>query len=207
MEQRAERLEALARLTRRITGAIDPGEVLRFITRSAMELLDATSVRLWLARDGSTLALEAGCDKDREHGDAVSRCTTIPFGHGLVGRIAESRQPEFVPDITADERWVDPGTVAGPGPAGFAGLPLVVGDHVVGVLSVIVDAERRFEAEERDLLQVFADQAAIAIEKSRLYEEPRATLADLQVKNAELDSFVYMASHDLRGPLVTIQGM
>jgi len=67
--------------------------------------------------------------------------------------------------------------------------------------------ERRFEAEERDLLQVFADQAAIAIEKSRLYEQTRATLADLQVKNGELDSFVYMASHDLRGPLVTIQGM
>jgi signal transduction histidine kinase len=37
--------------------------------------------------------------------------------------------------------------------------------------------------------------------------ELRRMLADLERKNAELDSFVYIASHDLKAPLVTIQGM
>ena len=86
-------------------------------------------------------------------------------------------------------------------------VPLVIGTDVVGVLSIFFGARPPFTDEEKDLMRLLADQAAIVIAKSRLYDEARQTLVELEGKNAELDSFVYSVSHDLKAPLVAIQGM
>jgi signal transduction histidine kinase len=101
------------------------------------------------------------------------------------------------------------------------GLPLIVNSNVIGVL-VVVDASKigPFNGEEMRLLSLFADQAALAIEKARLYEQAQREVAErrrveeaLRQANAELYSqteelhaFAHTVAHDLKNPVNLILG-
>lgn len=79
-------------------------------------------------------------------------------------------------------------------------VPLYEDDTVIGILSVDDPEDGRLPDEETiQALEVFADQAAIAIRNARIVEE-------LQTRDREMDAFVYSISHDLKLPLTTMRG-
>jgi GAF domain-containing protein len=63
---------------------------------------------------------------------------------------------------------------------GFAGLPLIADDEIVGVLAMFFHERRSFSAEERELMALLADQAAIAIRNARLRQALRTRQAHLE---------------------------
>ena len=87
-------------------------------------------------------------------------------------------------------------------------VPLIAKDEVIGTLTVDDAREpRRWNTAQVDLAMTIAAQVALSVENARLYDESQRARTDLEGKNAELDTFVYSVSHDLKAPLVTIQGM
>ncbi|MFL5861891.1 MAG: GAF domain-containing protein [Solirubrobacteraceae bacterium] len=90
----------------------------------------------------------------------------IPEGSGIAGWVAESRQALVVEDVTADPRFAaDQARRTGYVPKGLMAVPLVRVERVLGVLNVLDRPERRrFSVAEMDLLELFAAQAAIALE-------------------------------------------
>lgn len=86
-------------------------------------------------------------------------------------------------------------------------VPLIAKDQVVGIMTFTDSQPRPWTADQVDLAMTLAAQVALSVENARLYEESQRARADLEGKNAELDTFVYSVSHDLKAPLVTIQGM
>jgi signal transduction histidine kinase len=91
-------------------------------------------------------------------------------------------------------------------------VPLLVTDQVIGALTVGDEIGRVFRPEEIELAQAFADQAAIALENARLYEELAARLDREQRLAAEVvavararEEFLLSVSHELGTPLTAIK--
>ena len=65
----------------------------------------------------------------------------------------------------------------------FLGVPLRRGGEVLGSLEVVTKERRAFAPEDQHLMTAFADQAAVAIDNARLFEETRAHLGRIVEAN------------------------
>ncbi len=90
----------------------------------------------------------------------------IPGAAGIAGWVAQSGQPLVVEDVASDPRFaVDEARRTGYVPKGLMAVPLLRDDRVLGVLNVLDRPERRrFSVAEMDLLGLFANQAAVALD-------------------------------------------
>jgi PAS domain S-box-containing protein len=99
---------------------------------------------------------------------------------GVTVHVAKTGRPTYVPDTTQDERYVDGGR------AGRSELtvPLVVKGQVIGVLNAENVEPNAYTQEDLQLLAAFANQATIAIENARLYQEAQQQAQELARSNA-----------------------
>ncbi|MBI5169898.1 MAG: sensor histidine kinase KdpD [Candidatus Eisenbacteria bacterium] len=132
------------------------------------------------------------------------------------GRLAVAAGDRELLDSGAHEmgvaQWaLDHGQPAGHGtptlPASHAlHLPLVVASGTIGVLSVRGEDMRRFaDPEQRQLLQTFANQAAVALERAELAERAERSRVETEAERAR-NALLSSVSHDLRTPLAVITG-
>jgi GAF domain-containing protein len=91
----------------------------------------------------------------------------------ITGWVAVSGAPLIVPDVSQDARYVD---VAGTDTRSELAVPLKTEEKVIGVLNIESDRRDAFDESDLAVLQSLADQAAVAIEKARLFraEQRRA---------------------------------
>jgi signal transduction histidine kinase len=80
-------------------------------------------------------------------------------------------------------------------------------DKVVGVCCLIMPVERSITSEESRLLESIGLQLGVAIGNAILYEEAQARQRDLEQKQNDLENFIYLISHDLKTPVMSIQGL
>jgi PAS domain S-box-containing protein len=185
--QRGQRLEALIRLTESLTATLSRQELLDRIVASATDLFESNMVRLWLVEDdGEHVSLAAFAGAQAGAGSA----TRLRIGQGMMGTIVATRSPLVIPDIRVDPRVHNSAHMTETGAFSFAGVPLCLGERVLGALSVAVREARTFSTEEMELLQSLASHAAIAIDNARLHERAESQLASSASQRALLQRII-----------------
>jgi PAS domain S-box-containing protein len=85
-------------------------------------------------------------------------------------------------------------------------VPMISKDRAIGILSVKSYGEEAYSEDHLTLLQSIANVAGIAIEKTNLYLETVNKSLEIEARNKELDDFTYVVSHDLKEPLISVEG-
>jgi PAS domain S-box-containing protein len=170
-DRRLARLQGLARLSGVIASSLDLDQVLSEIVRAAAQLMEAPAVGLWVANEAArTLAPRAFSD---EHLAATYARRQIGFDEGLPGWVATHRQAVVVPDVFADGRILAVDWFRQHRLRSAYVVPIVHQDALLGVLALNGRAPFDLDPEDRELLESFVGQAALAIRNARLYEEAR----------------------------------
>ncbi len=104
----------------------------------------------------------------------------FPSGTGVAGWVLTTRQPLVLDDVSKDPRFSrDTAERTGYVPQGLMSVPLLVEERGLGVLQVLDRPQRsRFSLAEMDLLGLFANQAAIALDLLQRARRARSVLAE-----------------------------
>jgi len=168
-EARRRAAEALARTGRALTERLDVAIVVQRITESLHELYDADVALLLQHAPSGELTTLQGTGGLTE----AERALVVPAGHGVTGLAVRERRPIVTADFLADPRFTyAPETralLAARSSRALMALPLVTPDRVLGVIAV--RRSQPFDEQAVSLAQAFADQAVIALENARLYQE------------------------------------
>jgi PAS domain S-box-containing protein len=204
-EQLRRSADELARVSRRLTESLDIDEVAERIAESILPLFQAQSsvVRLLLP-DGS-LACVAIAGKWLEN---FKPGYLLPPGVGLVGRAVVEKRPLWTRDILDEPSVVLTPEfrqgLAGAGHHAVLAVPLQVKGEVIGAISTAHAEIRTFSQAEIDLLQAFADQAALAMRNVQLFAREQTARAEAEAANRAKDQFLALLAHELRNPLAPI---
>ncbi|MFI5338403.1 MAG: PAS domain S-box protein [Candidatus Methylomirabilales bacterium] len=217
--RRGEELDALLRATRSVMSGLDLQGILDRILAEAAQISGCSHVKVLLV-DREAGVLQVGALQ----GTAMSSGDRLPLGKGHSGIVAATGQPLISEDCPNDPRNAYAERDRELGIVTYLGLPIKSRDEVIGVLTFNTTAPHRYTPDEVAYLTSFADQAAIAIEKARLYQEIRRHATTLeqrvQERTRELEEarvqaeeasrhkseFLANMSHELRTPLNSIIG-
>jgi signal transduction histidine kinase len=201
--EQLDQLRFLHRVARLATTARTWDELLETVVDETRDALHATVSSLYLLdRDERHLTLAATNGLDRHQ---IGRAR-VPFGEGVTGRVAQTREPLVIPDVGRDPRflWVR-GIDQRRFVASMLSVPLAWDDRVVGVLNVQTETFRNFGDSDVDQLRAIADLLAGIVEKGRLQREAEARATELKAIDEARAELIALVTHELRTPLAVVR--
>ncbi|HEX7438426.1 MAG TPA: GAF domain-containing protein, partial [Caldimonas sp.] len=207
-----EQQTATAEVLQVISSSVaDTQPVFDKILDSCERLFAATGLGIYLVDDAGMLQ-RGGFRAKNADSIPIVRSVAGEFPRPLEGSTTEiairERRVVHFADVLADANVPAPLTrVAGiSGNFSIAFAPMLWEGRGVGAIQVSRDPPQPFSDKELTLLKTFADQAVIAIQNSRLFNEIQAKSRELELANKHKSEFLANMSHELRTPLNAIIG-
>src|SRR2546430_7644835 len=201
-------IELLNRLGGLFTGSLSLNDNIEAMLRATSQMVafDAATVFL-LNQDGRELTAIA----TYPHRDEVPHIARFTIGEGILGFAVQQQTTLNVLDATQDPRFkmLDQSRP----PRSLLVQPLATPQRLVGAMTLSRQRVDPFTELDAAILKVITNQAAIAIDNGRLYEQLQDHLGELETANAQIaevsrlkSEFLANMSHELRTPLNAILG-
>lgn len=202
--RKAEQLQTAAEIARDTSSTLALEALLQRVTNLLLQRFGYYHASVFLVDEEGQYAVvrqatgEAGQEMMRRgHRLAVG-------SRSLIGFVTSSGQLRVIND-TASDPLHRPNPLL-PETRSELGLPLKVGEQIIGALNVHAIQTNAFTPDDLSVLQVLADQIAVAVENARSYERSQRAFEEMRELDRLKSQFLANMSHELRTPLNSIIG-
>lgn len=202
VQERTRDLQVAADVSLQITTVLDRATLLADVAERTASAFGLYHVSIFL-HDEKTgiLKLHQGVGEVGARMIEMGKQFTLEDA-GLVPQAARTRTPASASDTNLDASYI-PNPLL-PDTRSELAIPMLYRGMLIGVLDLQSEQEGRFQADDVRILRTLADQIAIAVRNSQLFEETTAALAQAERANAVKSTFLSSMSHELRTPMNAI---
>jgi GAF domain-containing protein/CheY-like chemotaxis protein len=205
-KQRASELSTVNSISKALASQLDPDDLIKLVGDKLKDLFNANIVYLALLNQKTNTI-----HFPYQFGDNL---TPMKLGEGLTSKIILTGEPllinKDVKELTTQLGVKRLGVPA----ASYLGVPIPVGDEIIGVLSVqSTEHENSFNENDQRLLSTIAASVGVALRNATLFEdvklakmEAEAASKAAEKANEAKSAFLSTVSHELRTPLTSVLG-
>lgn len=204
LSQRAEQLQTAAEIARDTSGTLELDQLLNRVVNLVRDRFGFYHSSIFLIDEESQYAVVR--ESTGEAGEAMKRAGhKLAVGsQSIIGYVTHHGEPLVINDVSQSD--IHRPNPLLPETKSELGIPLKIGDQVIGALDVQSTQKNAFSTDDISVLQLLADQIAVAISNAQAYELSWQAIEQMAKADQLKSQFLANMSHELRTPLNSIIG-
>jgi len=179
IQKKQEQLEILSKISRTIISDNYLQEILHLIVTMTAEVMNSKICSIMLVdKKNQELVIAA----TQSLSDEYKNKPNLKIGQSISGKVVNEKRAITVSDVTKEKGYMYPEMAKKEGIVSMLAVPMMVKEDVIGVINSYTDEIHNFTKEEASILQSIANQAAAAIENTRLSNEILKAKEELETR-------------------------